>query len=155
MARLAIVLLALAALTSACSGGGGRTASAAEQTATLEVRQVQTELGYSEGSIGVLLVHRGDGRPAGPAQVSGEPSRIGRSYESGFPSLDLPPGEYVVELWQQPCAGTCPSDEEILAASDPPDDQLDGCATRVTLAAGETRRITATWAPGQGCASFE
>ncbi|MEZ5101659.1 MAG: hypothetical protein R3C15_18030 [Thermoleophilia bacterium] len=152
-----VLLVTLAVLAAGCSWSNGRGVPAAERSATLELRQVQTAFGYPEGSIGVLRVRDTDGRPVGPVLLASREARqLGPgTFESDFPPLDLPPGDYVVELWQHPCSGVCASDEEIVEANDPPGDQLDRCTARVTLAAGETRRITATWAPGKGCAAFE
>ena len=117
---------------------------------------MQTTLGYAEGSIGVLAVSTADGSRVGSLLLAGRDARklTPTTYESAFEPIALPPGDYEVALWQQPCSGICASNEEIVEANDPPGAQLDLCTTRITLTAGETRTITAAWAPGRGCTSF-
>ena len=108
---------------------------AGSEAGRLRISQHQTSCCYVEGQVSHLIVRNADGNEI-----------VNRAFQTVNPAspvvdLELDPGDYEVESYQQPCAGNC----DYL---DPPTDR---CVTSVAVGAGEDVFLTAEFAPGEGC----
>ena len=108
------------------------TSTAFGPSGRLRVTQNQTDCCYSEGQVSFLV-------------VSG-PTTIRRKFQSINPimpvvDVDLEPGLYNVESYQQPCDGNC----DLL------DPATDTCDQTLDIAEGDHIYLTVAFAPGSGC----
>lgn len=172
--------LALAAVlvASACSGQSSSDGAPAQRTVemtavapatapsvttsgdptTVEIWQFATTCCYVEGSLGLMQILSVDGDSISgvlPGHGKRERDDSGDPW-SGWEPIDLPPGDYRIEVWQSVCPGMCRDPKEIAARDwNNHRGRSDLCTTTVHLEAGEQLELTATYEPSVDCISFD
>lgn len=108
-------------------------------TGRLRVIQHQTACCYDEGSISSVIV----------SDATGATMQTRRFQRFGdiqpVLDVDLPPGTYNIESFQQPCDGSCGN----------LDPKTDDCTTTIEIASNSTHFVTAEFAPWAGCTLAE
>lgn len=124
-------------------------AEAVPASARLLVSTEQYNCCHDDGSWGVLQVIDVES-----GAVSSLIAANDGGIETRFAPVDVGPGTYRLDFWQELCQAGCASAVDALDSVNSGEQRFDECSVEVSLEAERDLAVRAVWSPGAGCDSF-